>query len=100
MAQRRFPGRATLRTLFAALVALIPLLPEIIRASGWQSIPWIAAIAGVAATITRIMAMPAVDRWLDTYLPWLASEPYTGRHRKEPDGYRDHDGTDSGGSGH
>lgn len=99
MPQRRFPGRATLRTVVAALLALIPLLPEIIRASGWGAIPWVAGIAGVAATVTRIMAMPSVDRWLETYLPWLASEPYAGRHRKEPDEYRDNDGLDAGGSG-
>lgn len=78
------PRRSAIRTLAIATVAALPIIPEIIRTSGWQAVPWIAAIGATATTISRILVMPGVDAWLRTYLPFLSTTyPYQGRHRLE-----------------
>ena len=84
----RHPWRTVLRGVIVALLALIPILPEIIETSGLGTVPWIAAVGAVAAAITRVLALPAVEAWLRTYLPGLAAEPYYPRHLREDD---DHD---------
>lgn len=73
--QTRHPWRATLRTVVAALVGLLGLLPVLATVPGVESVPgWSRAVA-IAAVVTRIMAMPGVDEWLRRFLPVLASEP-------------------------
>ena len=45
----------------------------------------------IIAAITRIVAIPEVDAWLDEWFPWLSADPltpdekdeYRGRHRAE-----------------
>ncbi|MFW9231770.1 hypothetical protein ACOI9H_01710 [Corynebacterium striatum] len=78
----KHPWRATLRTTLAALVGLLPVLPHIVNALGAGSIPWVAATVTISAGITRILALPEMERWLDRYAPWLTPEPYEGKHRK------------------
>lgn len=92
--QQKHPWRAALRTGVVSLVALIPILPEIIRASGWDAVPWIASISGLAAALTRILSTPSFVRWSRQYAPWLAPDSYHGKHRNEdcsqfPDADRD-----------
>lgn len=75
--QVRRPWRATLRTTFAALIALAALAPVLVEAAGLDpsSLPWLAGALAVAAAITRIMALPGVETFLRTYLPFLAAAP-------------------------
>ncbi|MDG4796960.1 hypothetical protein [Micromonospora sp. WMMD1082] len=73
--QTRHPWRATLRTIFAAVIGLLSLLPTIALAAGVDDVPLIAQALGVAAAVTRVLAIPGVDAWLREYVPWLASAP-------------------------
>lgn len=73
--QEQAPWRATLRTLFAALIALASMWALIVEALGLdQGIPWVAASLAATAAITRVMALPAVNNWLRRFVPWLAPE--------------------------
>lgn len=78
------PRAATIRTILAALVGALPLIPEIVRMYGWDSVPWIAAVAAVAAATTRVLALPAVEAYLEKYAPWLSAG---GSTKEDTDGY-------------
>lgn len=75
--QTRHPWRATLRTAFAVVVGLVPVLPEVADTLGIEQVPVVLPILAVAAAVTRVLAIPAVDRVLKKYLPPLASAPRT-----------------------
>lgn len=73
--QTRHPWRATARTLFAAIVAALSLLPTAAATAGIDTVPAVAQVLAVTAAITRVLALPGIERWLRTYVPWLAAEP-------------------------
>ena len=75
--QVRRPWRATLRTVFQALVALAVMAPVLVEATGLQADqwPWLAGVLAVAAAITRIMALPQVEDFLARFIPFLAAQP-------------------------
>lgn len=75
--QSAHPWRATIRTVFTAVIALAALAPLIYAAAAQQS-PELAtgAFAGVLAAsgaLTRIMAVPGVEAFLQRFAPWLAA---------------------------
>lgn len=88
--QAQFPGRAVIRTIvqvgIPAFLAFALLLPEIIEAlleQFGEQLPegirlWLlglaALVTGVAAVITRIMALPRAIDFAHRYLPWLAPD--------------------------
>jgi len=67
------PRRATIRTVIAAIVGLIPVLPDVIRAYGLDSIPVIAAGLTIIAATARVLTLPQVEKWLQDYAPWLSA---------------------------
>ncbi len=74
------PWRATLRTAFAVVVALALLAKPVLDAvsasgDGADLGGWSVAVLGVAAAITRVMAVPAVEAFLVRFVPWLAADP-------------------------
>lgn len=73
--QSQHPWRATARTLFAAVVGLLSLLPVIAAAGQLEAVPGVAQLLAVSAAVTRVLAIPGVDAWLRRYLPWLAAQP-------------------------
>lgn len=73
--QTRHPVRAMLRTILAVVVPLAALLPQIVDAAGLSRYGWAGGVVALAATITRILAMPGVNTWLAKYLPPLAAAP-------------------------
>lgn len=73
--QVQHPWRAVLRTIVAGIVALAPVAPELVDKLGVASVPWIISALAVLATITRVLALPAVHDWLDMYAPWLNPAP-------------------------
>lgn len=87
------PWRATLRTVIVAALGLLPLLPDIARAAGIETIPAVAATLTVVAAIQRVVSTPGVERWLRDTTSALSSVPagqpqadaldHVGRHRKE-----------------
>lgn len=76
-----------------AALAILPVLPEIARAADIETIPIVVSILSVSAAIQRVIAVPAVDRWLKNNLRSLSAAPrdsaesaaldYVGKHRKE-----------------
>ncbi|WP_063803560.1 hypothetical protein [Streptomyces silvensis] len=62
------PARRTLRTVAQTLVALITALPLLADEPAVRAVPGVAAAVAVAGLLSRLMAVPAVDRVLP---PWL-----------------------------
>lgn len=93
--QEANPGRAVLRTFFAALLGFAPLLNGVLLAiQDWlnQNTDVVPAelavwangvlIAGLAlvALVTRVLAVPGVNDWLRKHLSVLAPDDKPGRH--------------------
>lgn len=76
--QSRHPWRATVRTIFAAAVALLTLLPVIAATAGIDTIPAVAQVLLVAGAVTRVLALPGVEKFLELYFPILAASPVEG----------------------
>lgn len=75
--QARHPWRATARTVFAAIIALAAMLPLLVEASGVdETAGAVAGALAIAGAITRIMAIPQVNEFLERFLPFLGA---TGR---------------------
>lgn len=73
--QVRRPWRSTVRTVFQALVALAAMWAFVVEALGLPDWAWVGASLAVAAGITRVMALPAVEVFLRRFVPWLAAAP-------------------------
>ena len=75
--QTAHPWRATVRTVFAALVALAASAGPIYSAATNQSpeaaTGWCAVMLAITGAVTRVLALPGVDEWLARYVPWLAT---------------------------
>lgn len=67
--QIEFPRKALVRTAFQALVGLIVLVPVIIAETGLtvEQLPWLAPVVAVAAFVSRLMAIPAVNDFLTKF---------------------------------
>lgn len=77
--QTQYPWRATARTVFQAFVGLCAMAPLIYAAWTQQDPAAATGAAGgflaVTGGVSRVMALPVVEAWLKSYLPWLAAEP-------------------------
>lgn len=86
--QVQHPARAVARTIVAAVFGLLVLSPAITPGLvDWAHenagiLPeWVtpvvvgvnAAVVAVAALVTRVLAVPGVDDWIQRYLPFLAA---------------------------
>lgn len=67
------PWRATVRTVFQGVVALAAILPVVL--AGLPLGPAAAGALAIAGTITRIMAIPQVEEFLQKFVPFLAAKP-------------------------
>ena len=73
--QTRYPWRATVRTVFAFIVGLAASWALIIQAAGIDpGLEWVSGSVAIAAGITRVMALPAVDDLIRRFLPFLAPD--------------------------
>lgn len=64
--------KATARSAFQVIVALAALMPVLVPALGLSvSVGVGAGVLAVAAAVTRVMAIPAVNGFIDRFLPWL-----------------------------
>lgn len=52
----------------------MPLLPEIAKAAGVETLPAVVSTLAVVAAIQRILAIPQIDRKVNT---WLGAPPPT-----------------------
>lgn len=67
------PWQATVRTVFAVLVALASLIPVVAVAGGLDTVPAVAQLIAVCGAVTRVLALPGVDDFLSRFLPFLAA---------------------------
>jgi hypothetical protein len=55
------------------------LAPVVAATAGVDEVPAVAQVLVLVLVVTgaatRVLALPAVDRWLRRYLPWLAAAP-------------------------
>ena len=62
-------AKRTLRTVLQTAVGLCVLLPTVVDAAGIpDTLPWVAGALAVAAGVTRVMALPAVQNVLPSWL--------------------------------
>lgn len=74
--QVRRPWRSTVRTAFQVFVGLAPMVPAIVHASGLnEAAPPVAGAIAISSGVTRIMALPGVESFLQRWVPWLAATP-------------------------
>lgn len=74
--QTEYPWHAVVRTLFQAVVGFAAMWGVIVEALGVdETLPWVVASLAVTGAITRVMAIPAVNTWLERFVPWLAAAP-------------------------
>jgi len=65
--------RRTIRTVFQIVIGLAAGLPLLVHTAGLpDTLPGLGAVLAVAAALTRLMALPAVDGWLPD---WLKAAP-------------------------
>jgi hypothetical protein len=69
------PWRATFRTVFQGVVAAAAILPLVLSTAGIAPVGIAAIVIGIAGALTRVMALPAVEEFLENYLPILAAKP-------------------------
>lgn len=74
--------RRTLRTAVWGTLAFAAMLPGILEVAAVDvsTLPWLAGVVAATTGITRVMAAPQVEAFLQTYLPWLAKQAPDGRH--------------------
>ncbi|MCY4726686.1 hypothetical protein NYO98_10390 [Nocardioides sp. STR2] len=74
--QAAYPWRATIRTVFALVVAVAAVWGLVIEAAGVDpGFPLVAASIAVAGGITRVMALPGVNDIIGRFAPWLLAAP-------------------------
>lgn len=77
--QVRYPWRTTTRTVFQLVIGLAAAMPLLVSSSGLPATATgVGAALAISATITRVMAIPAVAIAIGRYAPWLAAEPRAG----------------------
>lgn len=75
--QTRRPWRTTARTVFQGAVGLAAMLPLLVNASGLdETAAPVAGALAISGAVTRVMALPAVESWLERFVPFLAAKPH------------------------
>lgn len=76
--QVKKPWRATVRTIFAMVVSVAAMAPIIYTAATKQdpelASGYAAGALAIAAAVTRVLALPAVESFLQKWLPWLSAD--------------------------
>lgn len=71
--QVKRPWRTTLRTIVQGSVALATLLPYLLSGVNVNPTGKTAQVLAALAVVTRVMADPKVEAFLQKYVPWLAA---------------------------
>ena len=64
----RYPWRSVIRSVAVTTIALLPVLPEIAKVAGVETVPLVASTLGIVAVLQRIITIPEVDKWLTSTL--------------------------------
>ncbi len=73
--QTAHPWRATIRTIAAATVGLLSLLPYALADVNVPTEGLVAQALAFMAAVTRVLALPQVNAWVTEWAPWLAPTP-------------------------
>lgn len=77
--QVKRPWRTTARTVFQGLVGAAAIAAPVYEAATHHDPAtaggWAATGLAISAGVTRVMALPGVNSWLERFVPWLAAEP-------------------------
>lgn len=73
--QSKYPWRATVRTLFQAFLALAVMFGTEAVTANLPDTGFVAGVVAVMAAVTRIFQLPAVNSFIEQFLPWLAAAP-------------------------
>jgi len=87
--QEEHPWRTTARTVFQGLIAFSASWAIVVEAMNLDpGLAWVSASLAVAAAVTRVMAIPQVETFLERFFPWLAADPAaeSSAWRKKPPG--------------
>ncbi|MFG2128304.1 hypothetical protein ACGFNV_10935 [Streptomyces sp. NPDC048751] len=77
-------AKRTLRTVVQTAVGLCVLLPAVVGAVGVpETLPWVAGALAVAGAVTRVMALPAVQAALPSWLRTSTPDAATSEERRE-----------------
>lgn len=69
------PWRRTARTIFAWVTGIAPMIPLIVDAGNFsEATPGLAGALAISSAVTRILALPQVETFLRSYVPWLAAQ--------------------------
>ncbi|MET9950333.1 hypothetical protein ABZ135_02130 [Streptomyces sp. NPDC006339] len=69
-------AKRTIRTIVQTAVGIAVVLPALVDASGIPAtLPWVAGALAVAGALTRVMAVPALQALLPS---WLRTTPEAG----------------------
>lgn len=86
--QGEHPWRAVIRTTLAIIGALAAMAPVIYVAITQQSAEAAtgaaAGVLAIAGAITRVLALPVVEQFLQRFLPWLAASARGDEPAVEP----------------
>lgn len=69
------PWRTTFRTVFQTVLAVAAILPLVLTTAGIPTVGVAAILVAVAGAITRVMAHPSVEQFLQDHVSWLAAKP-------------------------
>ncbi|KZM68483.1 hypothetical protein AWN90_11480 [Nocardia terpenica] len=68
--------RATARTVFAVMVAVLSVIPTALMTANLDNTVLGAQVIAVAAAVTRILSLPAVNQLIDQFAPFLSARPH------------------------
>ncbi|OIH81972.1 hypothetical protein BLJ79_21680 [Arthrobacter sp. UCD-GKA] len=89
--QSAHPWRAVIRTLLAAVIALAAMAPliysAITQADPEGATGAAAGALAIAGAITRVLALPVVETFLQRFVPWLAASARGDGDPANLDGY-------------
>ena len=75
--QVKHPWRSTARTVFAVALGVISVVPDVVTTAHVDHTFAGAQAIVVAGAVTRVLALPSVERFLQRYAPVLAAVPPT-----------------------
>lgn len=74
--QSKYPWQTTIRTVFQAGVGLCAMVPIIVNSSGFDQKSGAVVLGlSISAGVTRVMAIPQVNDWLNEFIPFLGAGP-------------------------
>ena len=89
------PWRATVRTVFAVLVGFAFVFPVLISAFNVPDQYGVGAAVAVTGAVTRFLAVPTVNAFLEQFVPWLGASKAIEKAEEVASSIEDADNNDA-----